>query len=215
MLLEPWTIGMFPPGENSSDALTFYDTRLLSKGHYLDLVGKVGKLRGNYNLSDTFSEYADAHSWFYSLSAEYGRKKTLGSHGWYVEPQAQLTYGHVNSGDYVSTQGTHGQLDGFNSLIFRVGTTIGNHYAKPEAANFYAKVFWNREFLGATDYSFVDKNNATLSGSKDYKDSWVTVGFGMNGNLNKRTNLYLDIEKNFGGELSSNWLLDMGLRWEF
>lgn len=201
--------------DNIADALTFYNTNLYQKGHYLDLVAKVGKARGDFNLYGDFPERADTDSWFYSASAEYGRKKMMGNNGWYIEPQVQLTWSHLGGDDYTTNQGNHASLDGINSLIFRTGTTIGRHLDGNQKSNYYAKVFWNREFSGDTSYNMVDKNGTRYDHDYDYRGNWWTVGVGGNWAMNDKTNLYLDLEKNFGGELTTRWQVNAGARWAF
>lgn len=219
--------GMDARGNSAKDVLTVYSSNMYNKGHYLDLVGKIGKYRGDFELKDYYPESGDTNSWLYSLSAEYGRKKMLGTKGWYMEPQAQLTWSHLGSSDYTSSQGTHGYLDAINSLVFRVGTTIGKHSGKlgvngresfgvepfKGQTNFYGKIFWNHEFNGDYNYNFLDKNNATAFGNHDFGGSWWTVGVGFTHNLSEKTHMYVDLEKNFGGEIDKNWRVQAGLRW--
>jgi outer membrane autotransporter protein len=214
-------------GEYSADTLTLYNTALYNTGHYWDAVGKIGKIRGNFDLNGDFSEYADAGAWYYSLSGEYGRKKTLGDNGWYLEPQAQLTYSHLNGTGYTSTQGTSSELDAIDSLILRAGTTwgwqrehgmvkIGNPSNEKNIHDtVYVKLFWNHEFAGDSRYYFYDKNDASLSGSHDYGSSWWTVGLGTSLVLGKNSDFHFDIERNLGGELTTKWLVNAGFRLGF
>lgn len=210
--------GIAAKGTSAADVLTVYNSTSYNKGHYLDLVGKVGRMRGDFDLNGDYSESGNTSSWMYSLSAEYGRKKMMGTTGWYIEPQTQLTWTHLGSGDYTSSQGTYGYMDSLNSTIFRVGTTIGRHTGAllPEnhesfatkpykgQTNVYAKVFWNHEFNGDASYRFRDKNDAFFAGSHDYGGSWWTVGAGFTHNLSEQTHLYVDVEKNFGGKMKKN-----------
>jgi outer membrane autotransporter protein len=202
-------------GEGSADALTIYHTSLYDKGHYLDIVGKAGRIRGNYHLYDEdFPEYGDSSAMFYSLSTEYGRKKLTGTNGWYVEPQVQLTYSHLGSDTYTSTQGNTGYAEGIESLIFRTGTTVGRRLAQ-DKGNYYAKIFWNHDFCGDVRTHFIDKNRTSYDSSYDFGSSWWTIGIGANRKINDTTNGYIDLSRNFGGELKTHWQIDIGARWGF
>lgn len=53
--------------------MAFYATQIGNKGHYLDLVTKVGYLSSNYQT--TYGDSADFDNWAFSAGAEYGRKK--------------------------------------------------------------------------------------------------------------------------------------------
>ena len=50
--------------------MAFYATQIGNKGHYLDLVTKVGYLSSNYQT--TYGDSADFDNWAFSAGAEYG-----------------------------------------------------------------------------------------------------------------------------------------------
>ena len=83
-------------GDNSSKAISFYNTEIGSKGHYLDVVFKVSNLENDFKVYDTKNNKitGDFNNTGVSLSAEYGRKNVL-HNGWYIEPQAQFTLGYL------------------------------------------------------------------------------------------------------------------------
>lgn len=76
-------------GKQHLTDVAFYATEMGNKGHYLDLVTKIGRLGSDYQT--TYGDRGDFDNWAFSTGAEYGRKKDMGS-GWFVETQAQLTY---------------------------------------------------------------------------------------------------------------------------
>lgn len=205
-------------GETKADALTLYMTDLRDAGQYLDLVAKVGTLKSEFDHRGAFAEKASGRDTFYSLSAEYGLKRNLGR-GWYVEPQIQLTYSHLGGDGYVSTQNNYGRLDSVESLIFRTGVAFGlerrQDYGQYSRTNgMYGKLFWNRELKGDVSYRLLDKNGAVLSDSYDYGHSWWTIGLGADFALDKNSRIYVDVERNFGGKVDMDWLLELGVRWE-
>ncbi len=201
-------------GEDSGmdmDVASVYYTTLWDKGHYLDLVGKWGSANGKMK---AFGDYPENARWsgnVYALSVEYGRKAQW-DNGWYAEPQAQLTYSHLSGDSYTSSQGTHGYLEGINSLLFRTGVTLGRKLNKTE---YYGKLFWNHEFSGDTRAYFADKNGDTLRDDYDFGSSWLTVGLGAQTAIGKGAYLYGDVEKNFGGAVRSKWIWNIGVRCSF
>ena len=88
-------------GDNKSYGLAIYGSWLGSGGQYLDLVLKENKLNNNYTVYNDMGHKltGDYDAWGTSLSAEYGRKFSS-VNGVYVEPQAQITYSRLSSGDY-------------------------------------------------------------------------------------------------------------------
>jgi len=63
-------------GDNSSKAISFYNTEIGSKGHYLDLVLKISNMDNDFTVYDTNSNKitGDFNNIGVALSAEYGRK---------------------------------------------------------------------------------------------------------------------------------------------
>ena len=92
-------------------------------GSYIDIVGKYSRL--NHDLRNTWGngEY-DANA--YSLGIEVG-KRFQQSKGFWIEPQVQLTYGHV-TGDTYRAGDIEVAQDGMNSLIGRAGFRIGKDW---------------------------------------------------------------------------------------
>lgn len=203
-------------GDGSQDALSVYNTWLGDKEHYLDLVAKVGKMRGDSTYEDSlFPETGDYGVWFYSLSGEYGRKNKDKS-GWYYEPQVQLTLGHINGDEYVTSRDTKVSQDSINSVLLRTGVTVGKEFNmdKPEKrSNVYAKLNWLHDFRGDTGLNMTDSYGDSASFTNELGGTYWNAGIGATLNLNKRTHLYVDFEKNFGGHVTSNWIGQAGCRW--
>ena len=97
---------------------------------------EVGRIYKDYTYAgDDYLNVPDSGGdggMFYSISAEYGRKKMLGDKGWYAEPLAQLTYGRVNSTDYTTDQLVDVHTGAMNSLIGRLGVTLGKEISNKE-----------------------------------------------------------------------------------
>lgn len=200
-------------GKGQSNVLTLYNTRLGDKGHYLDLVGKIGRMSNDYNYD---GYHGDISNWFYSLSAEYGRS-IVRDKGWYYEPQVQFTLGHVNGSSY-STSDTNVDAEAITSAILRAGILFGRKYNNDnyeKMGSYYAKLFWNHEFGGRVVTNMYDKYGDRTRFSKTYNGSWLTAGLGTSTNLDKKTNLYIDIEKAFGGKVNSGWSWQAGIRWRW
>ncbi len=205
-------------GTNGANVFSLYDTWLGKKGHYLDVVGKVGRLYKDFKyLGDDYlsvPESGTSGGLFYSLSTEYGRKAYLGKSGWYAEPQVQLTYGRINSVDYTTSQFVNVKTGAVNSLVSRIGFTLGKEIKDKyqNKTNLYGKLFWNREFRGELSTYMHDSYGDSLEHMDDYTGNWGTLGFGITSKLNNKSDLYLDFEKSFGGKVTTKWQFNAGLR---
>lgn len=192
-----------------------YDTWLGDKGHYSDYVVKYGRLSNDF---DIFSESGDKISGDYdndvwSASAEYGRKKDIGSE-WYFEPQAQLQYAYVTSADYTTSQNTKVSLDGIDSLIGRAGFRLGRDISEGNTVYFKADVL--HEFLGGQSIRAMDTTtNGVLTTTYENEGTWYDVGFGFSHRMGKDSYMFLDVEHSFGNDNEDTYQINIGLNRAF
>ena len=91
-------------GDMSSTGVGVYASWLGTRGHYFDVIARGSKLANNFKLVDLSGNAAkaDYDTWAYGISAEYGYRQDLNA-GWFVEPQAELSLGHIGSVDYTTS----------------------------------------------------------------------------------------------------------------
>lgn len=193
--------------ELQGNILSLYRTNIYKDGRYLDLVGKLGKVRDHMTFEDeTSPDSAVWRSSYYSLSAEYGKLKQ--KEDYYIEPQVQLTYSHLGSGEYLSENNTKAYVKGVNSLILRGGILFGK---KEQQNHFYGKIFANHEFLGNTTGEYtVGTNNYTHTIRN--RGTWLTVGLGLQKYIGKQNYLYFDVERDIAKNIHKNWEINLSLR---
>ena len=203
-------------GDNESKAVSLYLTQINKGGSYLDLVFKLGRWDNDFAVYNTYGERitGETESTGISFSAEYGKKIALNKNGFYIEPQAQLTYGHLDGDTYTTSNGVSVHQEGIESLVGRVGFNLGWDISK--TSNIYLKASVLHEFLG--DYG-VGMSDATgrvrLTG--DYGDTWFEYGLGAAFKLGKPNSanfLYFDVERSEGGDLDMEWRWNAGFRFE-
>ncbi len=206
-------------GDNKAYSLALYGTWLGDGGQYLDLVLKGSKLNNEYTVyNDMRHKLAgDYDNWGTSLSVEYGKKLSRND-GFYVEPQAQLTYARLNSASYNAHSDFGGGKDMYvdqgsmNSLIGRLGISIGKNN---DRGGLYAKVSLAHEFCGSMTTAFSAVNEPTSSVSQDFGDTWWEFNIGGNQMISKNTYLYADLSKTVGGDIDVKWKANAGMRWTF
>ena len=193
-------------GESTNKALSIYGSKLNDDGTFVDLIAKYARLENDF---ETFSGMgaADYDANGYSLSAEFGKRIQQGK-GLWIEPQVELTYGKVSAVDYLSKAGVKVAQDGMESLIGRVGFSLGKDIKQ---GNVYARASYLYDFDGETKATL--NNDAVLK--NDLGGGWWEVGVGANINLSKATYIYADVEKTFGGEVDTNWQWNLGVRYSF
>ena len=202
-------------GETKRYGLWLYDTWLGDKGHYADYVLKWGHLSNDFDICDKDSLMditGDYSNNVFSASAEYGRKKDIGS-DWYFEPQAQLQLARVTGADYMtSAQDTKVSVDGINSLIGRAGFRLGKDLG--ERSTVYVKADLLHEFLGDQTITASDATG-TFRETYENKGTWYDVGFGFATAMGKNSYAFMDFEKSFGNDNDETYQINAGVQWTF
>ena len=192
--------------ENKHTGFALYGSKLNGDGSFLDLIAKYARLDDDYK-TIWGNGSGDANG--FSVSAEYGKRFTQDT-GFWVEPQAELTYGRVSSMSYHLGDISVDQ-DGINSLVGRLGFSLGKNIKK---GNVYARASYLYDFDGDTSVHFTDGGSPrTLK--QDLGGGWWEVGIGTNLNLSDIAHFYFDIEKTFGGDIAIPWQWNAGIRWSF
>ena len=209
-----YTVGS---GDLSSTGVGLYGSWLGSKGHYLDVIARGSKLTNDFKLVDLSGNAAkaDYDTWAYGISAEYGYRQNLNA-GWFVEPQAELSLGHLGSADYTTSNGVSVKQDSVNSAVVRLGFlggkefTIGGH-----PSNAYVKASALHDFGGNGGATGYYENSSLALKTGDLTGTWYEIGLGANLGIAKNSNLYFDALKTFGGNLRTDWQFNAGLRFTF
>ena len=192
--------------EDKSTAFAIYGSKLNNDGTFVDLIARYAHLesdvddqagKGSYNANGM------------SVSVEFGKRIQQGN-GLWIEPQAELTYGTIDSAEYKLGTKTV-EVGDMDSLIGRIGFRIGKDIEK---GNVYARASYLYDFEGETENAFRN-DTARRSFNEALGGGWWEVGVGANIDLSKATYVYADVEKTFGGEVDTNWKWNLGVRYSF
>ena len=199
-------------GENQSTGFTVYGTYVADDGQYVDLSAKYARLDNEFDVfgRSGIESTGDYRNNGYAFSAEYGKRIEAGNDFW-VEPQVQLTYGHLSSANYTTSRNVRVTQDAMDSVVGRLGFAAGKDIG---AGNVYVKASYLYDFDGDTNVKMTDgKNNAVYD--QDLGGGWFEVGIGTNINLSETSHLYFDVEKTYGGDIETPWQWNAGVRFDF
>lgn len=199
-------------GENQSTGFTVYGTYVADDGQYIDLSAKYARLDNEFDVfgRSGIESTGDYRNNGYAFSAEYGKRIEAGNDFW-VEPQVQLTYGHLSSANYTTSRDVRVTQDAMDSVVGRLGFAAGKDIG---AGNVYVKASYLYDFDGDTNVKMTDgKNNAVYD--QDLGGGWFEVGIGTNINLSETSHLYFDVEKTYGGDIETPWQWNAGVRFYF
>lgn len=194
--------------------LGLYTTYMAENGFYVDGIAKISRLKNKFSVSDSQNNTVsgDGSSTGVSLSAEAGRKFSLSQtgNGFYIEPQAQLTYSHQGSAGIHAGNGLKIDLSSYDSTIGRAGTLIGYETTTGDnRINVYLKTGFVREFQGNTDYK--------LNGSREahsFKGNWWNNGLGISAGISKKHTLYAEADSATGNRFDQ-YQINGGYRFIF
>ena len=199
-------------GENQSTGFTVYGTYVGDDGQYVDLSAKYARLDNEFDVfgRDGIESTGDYRNNGYAFSAEYGKRIKTGNEFW-VEPQVQLTYGHLSSANYTTSRGIKAAQDAMDSIVGRVGFAAGKDIG---AGNVYVKASYLYDFDGDTSVTMNDGVNSRTY-EQDLGGGWFEFGIGTNINLSETSHLYFDVERAVGGDIDTPWQWNAGVRFDF
>lgn len=216
-----WIVGMFltrtegnstfrtGSAENNHTGVGVYGSYLKDDGSFIDLVAKYARIDSDFNANGGVGS-GDYNTNGYSVSAEYGKRFEQGN-GFWIEPQVELTYGTVGAVDYTTSNGAKVRQEGMDSLVGRVGFSIGKDI---KAGNIYARASYLYDFDGETEVT-MSRSGISDVYEQDLGGGWFEVGLGANINLSDATHLYFDVEKTYGGDVATPWQWSAGIRYSF
>jgi outer membrane autotransporter protein len=195
-------------GQNKTTSAAIYGTLLLDDAQYIDLIGHYGwnnnKLDSRTNTGET--RHAEYDNKSFNVSVEYGNRIQLRADGFYLEPQIELSYGHLDAANYLNNTTVVTQK-ALNSFIARAGFNIGQ---KMEKANLYLRLNAVHQFDGKADITIGERTEKV-----DFSGTSFEVGIGGSYKISKNAHFYADVEKSFGGAVKTTWQWNAGVRFEF
>lgn len=204
-------------GKDHTLAGGLYGTWFGSHGSYTDVVAKFGWDDSHISTFGPYPDSADYRTAEQSLSIEYGKTLYRGKdREFFIEPQAQLVFGHLNDVSYTTARKTHVERDSFNSTIGRFGIVLGKtHDQGRHPFDYYLKASVLHEFGDSQDVHMQSANGETLDTSLDYGETWYEAGFGGTYRLSSAASLYADVERSFSSNITTKWQVNAGLTWQF
>ncbi len=205
----------FRYGDGETDLYSFslYNTWLFDNGIYLDLVGKIGRMKNSFDIQyDSVDSSGDYHTNAVSLSAEMGWRY-FATESLFVEPQLEMWYGHVFDADYRTSTGIDVDNDDVNSLVGRAGIKFGVQFPD-ELGSFFVKASVLHDWEGDADFTF-RKGDIERSLTESLGGTWYEYGLGADFNPTEKVHIYADIEAGSGGEVDTDYRFNLGARYAF
>ena len=195
-------------GTNKHTGFAVYGSNLRDDGSFIDLIAKYAHMKNDFDVNGGVGS-GDYSTNGRSFSAEYGKR--FHQEGYWIEPQAELTYGRVSSADFMTKNGASVHQDSMDSLVGRLGFSLGKDIKQ---GNVYVRASYLYDFQGDTSVT-MSKGGAATPFKTDLGGGWWEFGVGTNLDLGHDTHFYLDVETTAGGDVDTPWQWNAGVRYSF
>lgn len=195
-------------GTNKHTGFAVYGSNLRDDGSFIDLIAKYAHMKNDFDVNGGVGS-GDYSTNGLSFSAEYGKR--FHQESYWIEPQAELTYGRVSSADFMTKNGASVHQDSMDSLVGRLGFSLGKDIKQ---GNVYVRASYLYDFQGDTSVT-MSKGGAATTFKTDLGGGWWEFGVGTNIDLGHDTHFYLDVETTAGGDVDTPWQWNAGVRYSF
>ena len=195
-------------GTNKHTGFAVYGSNLREDGSFIDLIAKYAHMKNDFDVNGGVGS-GDYSTNGLSFSAEYGKR--FYQESYWIEPQAELTYGRVSSADFTTKNGASVHQDSMDSLVGRLGFSLGKDIKQ---GNVYVRASYLYDFQGDTSVT-MSKGGAATPFKTDLGGGWWEFGVGTNLDLGHDTHFYLDVETTAGGDVDTPWQWNAGVRYSF
>lgn len=200
-------------GKVNSYYVGAYGTWLSDDGYYLDGVLKLNRFRNKADvaMSDASKAKGDYANMALGGSVEFGRHIKLAD-DYFLEPFAQLSTVVIEGSDYKLDNGLEAKHERSQSVLGKVGTSVGRSIALKDGGIFqpYVKVAFAQEFSRGNDVKVNDKRfDNSLFGSR------AEFGAGAAVSLSERVQVHADFDYMKGKRIEQPWGANLGVRFAF
>ena len=198
-------------GDADTDAytLSLYAERNFDSGLFVNGLARYGRLSTDATAGNMDASY-DNNA--FSLGGNVGYRFTFAEQA-FVEPNFGLQYAYVMGDDYKASNGVKVEQDDFDALIASLGARIGFNFPN-NAGKLFARASVNHDFLGEIDGT-AGNGKAVQDMYVDLGGTWVTYGVGTQFNITDNLSVWGNVDRTTGGEVSTNYMMNAGLRYVF
>lgn len=195
--------------------LAAYASGFFDCGGYVDVIGRVGRMSTDI---DAFTSSGSRFEGSYNntalgLSIETGYHWNI-NQTFFVEPQAELSYGYVFGDDFSTSSRVQVEQDNFQSLVGRLGARFGATFPD-NAGTFYFQASVNHEFLGDNDFDAGLEGQTKQHFSSELDGTWVSYGLGVQFSATDALSVYGSLSRADGDDYQDDYRYSVGLRYVF
>ena len=193
-------------------------------GLYSDSILKFSYITSNLALLGQEDKSYSTGNFAFSFSQEVGYRFLLGGdREFYIDPQAEITLSYLNQSDLRQMLNDIHYLNAIQEGIFTLRSRIGSSYGykfdkftqnKGFKASAYVGTHFVYDAISGGDISLLT-NLSNLSISPLASTGRFVLNVGTNFKIKDNTRIYFDFERSFGGAITTEYQINLGVRYSF
>ena len=221
--IDKQTIG-FDNVKSSAVEVAVYNSYVQDEGWYNDSIFKFSYIMSDFNILGQNTTY-NTNNMAFTFSDEVGYRFKLGDvKEWYIDPQAEVAFGYFDQSELKQTLGDawlNTVADSVLTMRTRVGSSFGYDFKKftenkPIKASVYVGLFYEYDYITGGDISLTTNLGGESTASSALgSDGRVVMNLGTNMTVKDNTRIYFDFEKSFGGDITTDYQVNFGVRYSF
>lgn len=200
-------------GDNKLYSFGLYASKDLGDGAHLDFAAKAGSVRNEFSVHNGIGTELNGTYRNRGYSATASLAKRIGTDKSYLEPQAQLTWAHLDGRNFAAVTDGGEVLDvnqgNYNSLVGRLGLELGK---TGHLGSVYARFGLAHEFSGDITGSYSAEDGGSKTTSVETKGTWAEMSLGTTLNIKPNASAYFDVSRSYGADYEHDWKFSSGLR---
>lgn len=194
-------------GDNYQYGFTMYGSWLSENGQYVDVSAKYSRMKNEYTLFGGVGA-GDYYTNGLALSVEYGKRFDV-QDWFYVEPQAEVSYGHLSGVEYTASSGAKIEQEDMDSVVGRLGVAFGKSFEK---GNVHASVSYLYDWDAETKVS-MSYNGTPRHFSQDLGGHWWEFTVGGAYEVADNLKVYGSFDITDSADVETPWQWNIGLRY--
>ena len=203
--------------------VALYNSYVEDSGWFNDTIFKFSYMMSNLDIAGQTTSY-DTNNFGIVFSDEFGYRFKLGeSQEWYIDPQVELGFGYFNQSNLKQVLG-EASLDGIQDAIMTLRARVGANWAydfknftqgKGINASVYLGTYYSYDYINGGDISLTTNLEKNTNLTPLASTGRFELNVGTNIEVQNNTRVYFDFERSFGGTITTEYQVNVGVRYSF
>ncbi|VEJ24390.1 autotransporter protein [Helicobacter cholecystus] len=203
--------------------LAIYNSYVEDSGWFNDTIFKFSFIMSSINMAGQSSNY-NTNNYGIVLSDEFGYRFKLGNESeWYIDPQVEFSLGYFNASNLKQVL-SEASLNGTQDAIFNLRSRLGANFAydlkrftqgKDIKASVYVGTYYAYDYIKGGEISLTTNLNKTTQLKTLGSTGRFELNLGTNVEIKDNTRIYFDFERSFGGDITTEYQVNLGVRYSF